>query len=75
MYAAAPQGWSRLRVDSYFMRDRQPRGMSATVAFIVIAICVLAVFAVGAAGWWMALATLSEEDHDEAEPQNGGRAV
>lgn len=48
--------------------------MSATVAFIVIAICVLAVFAVFAAGWWMTIATLSEED-EEGEPPAGGSAV
>lgn len=49
--------------------------MSATVALIVIALCILAIFAVGAAGWWMTIATLSEEDHDEPEPPSGGRAV
>ena len=48
--------------------------MSATVAYIIIATCILAVFAVGAAGWWMTMETLSEED-EEGEPPTGGSAV
>lgn len=39
--------------------------MSATVAYVVIAITVLAIFAVGAGGWWIAEKTLSEDDHDD----------
>jgi hypothetical protein len=48
--------------------------MSATVAYIAIAISVLSVFAVFAAGWWMTMETLSEED-EEGEPPTGGSAV
>lgn len=71
-----PGPFVRPRMDSYFIRDEKAALMSATVAFIVIAICVLAIFAVGAAGWWMTSATLSGADHeDDREPPMGGRAV
>ena len=48
--------------------------MSATVAYVIIATCILAVFAVGAAGWWMTGKTLGE-DEEEEEPPTGGSAV
>lgn len=50
--------------------------MSTTVAFALIAITVLAIVAVGAAGWWMVDLTLSEEGEEEdTEPPSGGRAA
>jgi hypothetical protein len=49
--------------------------MSATVAFIIIAICTLSVLAVFAAGWWMATETLSEEDDENGESPPDGRAA
>ncbi|WP_276260655.1 hypothetical protein [Haloglomus litoreum] len=51
--------------------------MSATVAFVIIATCILALFAVGAAGWWMTEKTLGGDDEDEHEhePPTGGSAV
>lgn len=49
--------------------------MSATVAFVIIATCILAIFAVGAAGWWMTEKTLGEDDEDEHEPPTGGSAA
>jgi hypothetical protein len=45
--------------------------MSATVAYVVLAICILALFAVGAAGWWMAREALAEEEHDDSHSANG----
>lgn len=49
--------------------------MSATVAFIAIAISVLAIFAVFGVGWWMTIETLSEEDEENDEPPAGGRTA
>lgn len=48
--------------------------MSATVAYVIIATCILAVFAVGAAGWWMTDKTLGEDEEDE-EPPTGESAA
>lgn len=49
--------------------------MSTTVAFIAIAISVLAVLAVFGVGWWMTIETLSEEDDENGEPPAGGRTA
>lgn len=50
--------------------------MSATVAYILLAVTVLALVGVGIGGWWMVEATLGEEEEEEPEqPPSGGRAT
>jgi len=49
--------------------------MSATVAYLLLSITVLAIFAVGAVGWLMVDATLSEEDEESEPPSSDRRAV
>lgn len=49
--------------------------MSATVAYALIGITVLAIFAVGAVGWWMSEKTLGEDEEDDQEPPTGGSAA
>lgn len=49
--------------------------MSATVAYVVLAICILALFAIGAAGWWMAREALAEEETEHDESHSAGGAV
>jgi flagellar basal body-associated protein FliL len=51
------------------------QNMSATVAYILLAVTVLALVGVGIGGWWMVEATLGEEEEEPEQPPSGGRTA